>query len=163
MRRREFILLSVGAAVSWPLAARSQQADRIRRVGVLMGYAEDDPEAQSWLAAFKQRLVTLGWIEGRNLRIDTFWAAGDIGRATEFAKKLVMLQPDVILSNTTPVTEALHRETNEIPLVFLNVSDPIGSGFVESLPRVATSPASSTWNHRWSRSGWSCSRRSRPA
>lgn len=135
MRRREFILLSVAAGVSWPLAARSQQADRIRRVGVLMGYAEDDPEAQSWLAAFKQRLVTLGWIEGRNLRIDTFWAAGDIGRTTEFAKKLVMLQPDVILSNTTPVTEALHHETNEIPLVFLNVSDPIGSSFVESLPR----------------------------
>ena len=135
MRRREFISLSVGAAISWPLAVRAQQGDRIRRVGVLMAYAEDDPDAQSWLAAFKQSLVTLGWTEDRNLRIDTFWAAGDISRAAEFAKKLVTLQPEVILSNSTPVTEALYLETRMIPLVFVNVSDPIGSGFVESLPR----------------------------
>lgn len=135
MRRREFISLLGGAVVAWPLKARAQQGERIRRVGVLMGYAEDDRESQSWLAAFKQRLTALGWTEGRNLRIDTFWAAGDISRATAFAKKLLTLQPEVILSNTTPVTEALHRETKKVPLVFLNVSDPIGSGFVESLPR----------------------------
>jgi putative tryptophan/tyrosine transport system substrate-binding protein len=134
MRRREFITVLCGAA-AWPLAARAQQGDRIRRVGVLMGYAEDDPEAQSWLAAFKQRLMALGWTEGPNLRIDTFWAAGDISRAAAFAKELVTLQPEVILSNSTPVTEALHRETKKVPLVFVNVSDPIGSGFVESLPR----------------------------
>jgi putative tryptophan/tyrosine transport system substrate-binding protein len=134
MKRRGFITVLCGAA-AWPLAARAQQGDRIRRVGVLMGYAEDDPESQSWLAAFKQRLTALGWTEGRNLRIDTFWAAGDVSRATAFAKKLVMLQPEVILSNSTPVTEALHRETRDVPLVFVNVSDPIGSGFVESLPR----------------------------
>jgi putative ABC transport system substrate-binding protein len=134
MQRRDFITV-VGGAAAWPLAAWAQQGDRIRRVGVLMAYAEDDPDAQSWLAAFKQRLVTLGWTEGRNLRIDTFWAAGDISRATEFAKRLVTLQPEVILSNSTPVTEALYRETRVIPLVFINVSDPIGSGFVESLPR----------------------------
>jgi putative tryptophan/tyrosine transport system substrate-binding protein len=163
MRRRELLTLFGGVAM-WPLAAHAQQGDRIRRVGMLMAYAEDDAEAQSWLAAFKQRLETQGWTEGRNLRIDTFWAAGDISRATEFAKKLVTLQPEVILSNSTPVTEALYRETRMLPLVFVNVSDPIGSGFVESLPRPGgTSPASSTWKHRWSRSGWSCLRRSRPA
>ena len=135
MRRREFITLVGGAAAAWPLAARAQRGERIRRTGVLMGYAEDDPESRSWLAAFKQRLTALGWIEGRNLHIETFWAAGDISRATEFAKKLLTLRPEVILSNTTPVTEALHRETTKVPLVFVNVSDPIGSGFVESLPR----------------------------
>jgi putative ABC transport system substrate-binding protein len=134
MRRREFIN-AIGALAAWPILAEAQQGDHIRRVGVLMGYAEDDPESQSWLTAFKQRLTELGWTEGRNLRIDTFWAAGDLGRATEFAKKLVMLQPEVILSNSTPVTEALHRETRNVPLVFVNVSDPVGSGFVESLPR----------------------------
>ena len=134
IRRRELLSLFGGVAM-WPLAAHAQQGGQIRRVGVLMGYAENDAEAQSWLAAFTQRLATLGWTEGRNLRIDTFWAAGDISRATEFAKKLVTLHPEVILSNSTPVTEALYRETRMIPLVFVNVSDPIGSGFVESLPR----------------------------
>ena len=163
VRRRELLTL-FGSVAMWPLAARAQQGDRLRRIGVLMAYAEDDPEAQSWLAAFKQRLETQGWTEGHNLRIDAFWAAGDISRATEFAKKLVTLQPEVILSNATPETEALYRETRVLPLVFVNVSDPIGSGFVESLPRPGgTSPASSTWKHRWSRSGWSCSTRSRPA
>ncbi|MFY9838196.1 MAG: ABC transporter substrate-binding protein [Xanthobacteraceae bacterium] len=135
MKRRELITLLCSTVAAWPLAVHAQQPKQIRRVGVLMGYAEDDPEAQFWLAAFKQRLMALGWTEGRNLRIDTFWAAGDISRAAEFAKALVTLQPEVILSNSTPVTEALHRETKEVPLVFVNVSDPIGSGFVESLPR----------------------------
>jgi putative tryptophan/tyrosine transport system substrate-binding protein len=132
---RRKLLAGGMAATAWPLAARAQLGDRTRQVGVLMGYAEDDPEAQSWLAAFKQRLATLGWTEGHNLRIDTFWAAGDINRATGFAEKLMTLQPEVILSNSTPVTEALYRQTRIIPLVFVNVSDPIGSGFVESLPR----------------------------
>jgi putative ABC transport system substrate-binding protein len=135
MRRRDFINAIAALAAAWPIVARAQQGDRIRRVGVLMGYAEDDPESQSWLTAFNQRLTALGWTEGRNLRIDTFWAAGDVSRATAFAKKLVTLQPEVILSNTTPVTEALYRVTRKIPLVFVNVSDPVGSGFVESLAR----------------------------
>ena len=135
MQRREFITLVGGAAAAWPFALRAQQDERIRRVGVLMGYAEDDPDSQSWLSAFKQRLTALGWTEGRNLRIDAFWAAGDISRAMAFAKELLTLQPEVILSNTTSVTEALHRETKKVPLVFVNVSDPVGSGFVESLPR----------------------------
>jgi putative ABC transport system substrate-binding protein len=135
MRRRDFINAITAFAAVWPIVVQAQQGDRVRRLGVLMGYAEDDRESQSWLTAFKQRLTTLGWTESGNLRIDTFWAAGDLSRATASAKKLVTLQPEVILSSTTPVTEALYRETRKIPLVFVNVSDPIGSGFVESLPR----------------------------
>ncbi len=135
MKRREFITLLGGAVLVWPLVAPAQQPDRIRRIGVLMGYAEDDPEARSRLAAFIQRLAALGWAEGRNLRIDYRWAAGDVNLASAFAKELLALQPEVILSNTTPVTAALHRETRTVPLVFLMVSDPVGSGFVESLPR----------------------------
>jgi putative ABC transport system substrate-binding protein len=134
MQRRQFITLVGGAAV-WPLAARAQQPERMRRIGVLMGYAENDPEAQARLQAFKQALLALGWDEGRNLRIDLRWASGDIDRASNFAKELVALHPDVILSNTTPVTAALQRETKTIPIVFVAVSDPVGAGFVQSLPR----------------------------
>jgi putative ABC transport system substrate-binding protein len=133
LRRREFIAALGSAAVGWPLAVRAQQPER--RIGVLMGYAEGDAQAQSRLAAFKQGLTALGWTEGHNLHIDIRWAAGDVNRATAFAKELLTLQPEVILSNTTPVTVALHRETKSVPLVFVIVSDPIGSGFVESLPR----------------------------
>ena len=96
MRRREFISLVGGAAVAWPFATSAQQPERIRRIGVLMGYAEDDPEAQSRLAAFTQALAALGWTEGLNLRIDIRWSAGDINRAATFAKELVALQPEVI-------------------------------------------------------------------
>jgi putative tryptophan/tyrosine transport system substrate-binding protein len=107
--------------------------DSFLRLGVLMGY--DENTAQRLLSAFKQELAAFGWIEDRNLRIDYRWTAGDVNRARAFAKELVALQPKVILSNTTPVTAALHRETKTIPLVFVVVSDPVGSGFVESLPR----------------------------
>jgi putative ABC transport system substrate-binding protein len=93
MQRRNFIRLLGGAAVAWPFAARAQQPDRMRRIGVMMGYAEDDPEAQTRLAAFKQGLLTLGWSEGRNLKIDVRWASGDTDRATAFARELVALQP----------------------------------------------------------------------
>jgi putative ABC transport system substrate-binding protein len=134
MQRRDFLGV-LGVAVAWPLSARAQQPDRVRRIGVLMGYAENDPEAQARLEAFKQALLALGWDEGRNLRIDLRWASGDIDRASNFAKELVALHPDVILSNTTPVTAALQRETKTIPIVFVAVSDPVGAGFVQSLPR----------------------------
>ena len=116
-----------------PLASRAQE--RIRRIGVLMGYAEEDPEAKLRLAAFVQRLASLGWDQGRNLAMDVRWTAGDVNKATLFAKELVALQPEVILANTTPVSAALRRETQSIPLVFVVVSDPVGSGFVESLPK----------------------------
>ena len=133
MKRRDFITV-LGGVVAWPVTARGQhQSERLRRIGVLMGYAEDDPEAQSRLAAFVQALAALGWTEGRNLRTDIRWSAGDVTRASMFAKELVALQPEVILSNTTPVTAALQRETRIVPIVFLVVSDPIGSGFVETL------------------------------
>ena len=123
----------------WPLVARAQQtADRMRRIGVIVGYAEDDPEAQTRLAAFKKGLLTLGWSEGRNLKIDVRWASGDTDRATTFARELVALQPDVIMSNTTPVTAALNKATKTIPIVFVAVSDPVGAGFVASLPRPGT-------------------------
>jgi len=135
MRRRDFITILGGAAATWPLATRAEQPGRMQRIGVLMGYDENDPRAQSLLSTFKQELAALGWIEDRNLRIDHRWAAGDVNRADAFAKELVALRPNVILSNTTPVTAALHRETKTIPLVFVVVSDPVGSGFVESLSR----------------------------
>jgi putative ABC transport system substrate-binding protein len=135
MQRRNFISLLGGAAAAWPLMARAQEAERMRRIGVLMGYAENDPEAQTRVVAFKQELLALGWDERRNLRIDLRWASGDSDRASKFAKELVALRPEVILSNTTPVTTALHQETKTIPIVFVAVSDPVGAGFVQSLPR----------------------------
>jgi ABC-type uncharacterized transport system substrate-binding protein len=134
MRRREFIAL-LGSTAAWPIAARAQPAAQVRQIGVLMGYAEDDPEAQSRLRAFRHGLAGLGWSEGQNLRTDIRWSRGDINRASELAKELVATKPDVILSNTTPVTAALQRETRTISIVFVVVSDPVGSGFVQSLPR----------------------------
>jgi putative ABC transport system substrate-binding protein len=138
MRRRDFIT-GIGSVATWPLVARAQQpADGMRRIGVMMGYAENDPEAQTRLAAFKQGLLALGWNEGRNLNVDVRWASGDTDRATTFARELVALQPEVIMSNTTPVTAALQNATKTIPIVFVAVSDPVGAGFVASLPRPGT-------------------------
>ena len=135
MKRREFITLLGGAAAAWPLAARAQQPDRMRRIGVLMAYAESDPEAQARVAAFREGLQKLGWTEGRNIRIDTRWAAADAEAMQRFAKELVALQPDLILSPTTPTTAALLQQTRTIPIIFANVADPVGSGFVASFPR----------------------------
>jgi putative ABC transport system substrate-binding protein len=135
MRRREFATLLAGVAAARPVTARAQQTDRIRKVGVLMGYGEADPEAKVLLAEFTQGLSELGWIEGRNLRMDVRWAPGRTDMMHTFAKELVDLQPDVILADSTPVTAALKRETLTIPIVFAIVADPVGSGFVASLPR----------------------------
>ncbi|HEV2549880.1 MAG TPA: ABC transporter substrate-binding protein [Stellaceae bacterium] len=134
MRRRNFISL-IGGAAAWPLAAGAQQADRVRRLGVMMTVAETDPEGQSWLAAFTQELSRLGWTEGRNLRMDVRWAPGIIDLMRTAAKELVGLQPDVILSNSTAATAAFARETQTIPIIFAIVSDPVGSGFVANLTR----------------------------
>lgn len=134
MKRREFITL-VGSAATWPLAARAQQPSGMRRIGVLLGNAESDPQAQAGLVKFNKALQDLGWNVGRNIAIDYRWAAADVGRMTTFAKELVALKPDLILAQTTPVVEALQRETKTIPIVFVVVSDPVGSGFVNSLPR----------------------------
>src|ERR1035437_8792879 len=135
MQRREFIALLGGAAVAWPLAARAQQSDRIRRIAVLTGYAANDPLSQPRIAAFLQGLSELGWSDSRNLHIDYRWASADVERIKQFAKELVALKPDVILAQSTPVTAALQRETTGIPIVFVLVSDPVGAGFVASLAR----------------------------
>src|SRR5215831_10331173 len=131
IRRREFITV-LGGATAWPVAARAQQPERMWRVGTLMGY----PEAQSELASFLQELQKLGWVEGRNLRIDTRWGIpADPDSMHRFARELVALQPDLILSQSTPATAALLQETRVIPIVFTTVADPVGSGFVASLAR----------------------------
>jgi putative ABC transport system substrate-binding protein len=136
MMRRAFITLLGGAAATWPLAVRAQQPERMRRIGVLMGFPESDSKAQTSYAAFRDGLQKLGWTEGRNTRIDARWAApGDTQSMQRFAKELVALQLDIILSNTTPTTTALLQETRTIPIVFVIVGDPIGSGFVASFPR----------------------------
>jgi putative ABC transport system substrate-binding protein len=134
MKRREFITL-LGTAAAWPFAARAQQGERMRRIGMLIGSAEDDPEMKSRLAAFRRGLERRGWSEGRNVRIDTRFAAGSANQYQPLAKDLLALQPDVILAHTTPVVEALRQERSAIPIVFVTVSDPIGSGFIASLAR----------------------------
>src|SRR5262245_44706051 len=131
MRRREFIAL-IGGAVAWPLAARAQQPDRLRRVGVLMSYAESDKEGQAFVAEFRKGLQKLEWAEGRNIRFDYRWAALDAESRQRFAKELTALQPDLILAHNTPITAALLQQTRTIPIIFASVSDPIGSGFVAS-------------------------------
>jgi putative tryptophan/tyrosine transport system substrate-binding protein len=135
MKRREAIKLIGGTAAFWPLAVRAEQRDEVRRIGVIVNVAADDPEAQASVAAFKQAMQQLGWIEGRNLQIDFRGAAGDPERMQAFAKELVALKPYVILSRSTPVTAALLRQTRTIPIVFTVVSDPVGERFVESRAR----------------------------
>jgi putative ABC transport system substrate-binding protein len=134
MKRREFIA-GLGSVGAWPAVVRAQQGDRIRRIGVLIPGGEDDPDPRASLSTLVQRLAELGWREGRNLRMDVRWAAGDLDRVRVYAKELVELQPDVILVDSTPQTAALQRETRTIPIVFVVVSDPVGSGFVASLSR----------------------------
>src|SRR5215467_10244428 len=137
MRRRDFITLlgSTVAAVAWPLAARAQQPDRMRLIGVLMAYAENDSTAQSWFAAFRAALAKLGWTEGSNLRIELRWSAADPDKIRTFTKELVDLRPDAIFGVTTPAIAALARETRTIPIVFAGVTDPVGAGYVTSLAR----------------------------
>jgi putative ABC transport system substrate-binding protein len=135
MKRREFITL-LGGATAWPLAARAQRPDRMQQIGVLIGYAESDLEAQAWFAAFHEELQKLGWEKGRNIRIDIRWAAADDAKSRErFAKELVALQPDLVLSHGTPATANLLEQTRTIPIIFVGVSDPVGSGLVASFPR----------------------------
>jgi ABC-type uncharacterized transport system substrate-binding protein len=135
MQRREFILALGGAAASWPLAARGQQAERMRRIGVLMNQAMDDPEGQARLAAFLQELQQLGWTDGRNLRIDFRWGAGDAERTRRYAAELVALAPDVILGSTSPAVAGLQQATSTVAIVFVQLADPVGAGFVDSLAR----------------------------
>src|SRR3984893_3287667 len=129
MRRRQFIA-GLGGVAAWPIAAWAQQPDRMRRGGGMMAFDENDPEAKAYLSGFTQGLAELGWTDGRNLRMDVRWAAGNVDRMRMFAKEVVGLQPDVILSQGTPVTAALQRETRTIPIVIAAVLEPVGGGCV---------------------------------
>ena len=133
MKRREFISLLGGAAAAWPLAARARQGEQMRRVGVLMPFAEDDSDAQANIAAFRQMLQMLGWTDSRNVRIDYRWGGGKPERIAAYGRELVTLKPDVILASSPLVLQPLLQETRSIPIVFTQVTDPVGSGFVASL------------------------------
>jgi putative ABC transport system substrate-binding protein len=135
MRRREFTSLVLGTVMAWPFASHAQQSGRVQLIGVLMGFAESDPIAQSMVAAFRSVFPKLGWTEGSNLRIELRWAGPDPDRANALAKELAGLRPDAMLGQTTPVVRALAREMPNSPIVFVTVSDPIGSGFAVSLAR----------------------------
>jgi putative ABC transport system substrate-binding protein len=135
LKRRDFIALLGGAAAAWPLAARAQQGQRMRRVGVLMNLAADDPESQARIVAFSQGLAELGWIEGRNVRIDYRWGAGDAERYRKFVAELVALAPDVILGIGAIAVGPLQQASRSVPIVFTDVTDPIGAGFVASMAR----------------------------
>jgi len=135
LKRREFIALLGGAAAAWPLAARAQQGERVRRIGALMYLAADDAESPARVAAFARGLQELGWIEGRNIRIDYRWGGGDLDRVRRYAAELVALAPDVILVSSGSALAALQNATRTVPIVFVNVTDPVGAGYVASLAR----------------------------
>jgi len=134
MKRREFIA-GLGSVAAWPVMARAQQGDRVRRIGVLMSLDENDPIAKTFVSAFTQALADLGWTDGRNVRMDLRWYGGDNNRIRALAQELVGLQPDIILTVATPATVAVERETQTIPIVFVNVGDPVASGVVVRLDR----------------------------
>jgi putative tryptophan/tyrosine transport system substrate-binding protein len=134
MRRRNFVTLLGSAAAAWPFAARAQ-SERVRRLGVLMYTAESDDEGQSGIAAFREELGKHGWTEGRNIKIEARWSAADIELMKRFAEEMVGLQPDLILTSSTPATGTMLQQTRTIPIIFVLVADPIGSGYVASLPR----------------------------
>ena len=134
MKRREFITV-LGGGAAWPLAARAQQPDRVRRIGVVMAYTESDPNGQVQVEAFRQQLQKLGWIEGRNIQVDFRYAADNPARIRALAVALLSLGPDLMVSNSNAVTTILQSEVHSIPLVFVSVSDPVGSGFVKDLAR----------------------------
>src|SRR6516164_2169901 len=134
MRRRQFIA-GLGSAAAWPVWARAQQADRVRRIGVLLPGDENDPEGKARISAFTQALMDLGWTNGRNMRMDLRWTGADNNRTRALAQELVGLQPETIVTSNTPATVAVQRETPTIPIVFANVADPVASRIVERLDR----------------------------
>jgi ABC-type uncharacterized transport system substrate-binding protein len=164
MRRREFITLLGGAAAAWPLAAHAQQSERVRRIGVLSTLPADDPEATARTAAFLQTLQELGWTDGRNVRIDIRWGAGDPERIRKYVAELVALKPDVILATGASTVGPLQRATRTVPIVFVQVTDPVGAGVVESWHDRAAMPRGlRCLNTARAENGWSCSRRWRRA
>src|SRR5262245_30122720 len=159
VRRRHFIA-TLGGAAAWPLAARAQQADRVRRIGVLMGYSERDPDARAWYAAFREALQRIGWTEGRTAQIDTRWARpDDVESMQSFAKEIVALQPNVILASTTPPrTRCCSKRTPSPSCLRLLPTQSAAASSPISLGLAATSPVSSLRSRRWPANGWSCSR-----
>jgi putative ABC transport system substrate-binding protein len=135
MKRRDFITLLGGAAAAWPLGVRAQQGERVRRIGVLMHTAADEPESQARLAAFMQGLQELGWAVGRNMRIDYRWSVGDVARLRKDAAELVALSPEVILAGVGATTQALQQASRTVPIVMAQGLDPVGNGYVDSLAR----------------------------
>ncbi|MGB6394514.1 MAG: ABC transporter substrate-binding protein [Bradyrhizobium sp.] len=135
MLRREFLGVMSGAAVTWPLAARAQQNERVRRIGVLMGQAADDQQGQARSTAFVQTLQSLGWVDGRNAQIDVRWGAGNSEEIRRHASELVALRPDVIIASGSATVGPLLQATSAVPIVFVVVPDPVGAGFVDSLAR----------------------------
>jgi putative ABC transport system substrate-binding protein len=138
MRRRQFIALFGGVAATWPLAARARQAERMRRIGFLSSLTEDDPDGQARVAAFVQTLQALGWTIGRNVQIDIRWGVADGASARKYATEMVALAPDVILTAASAATAAMQEATRTLPIVFVNVADPVAAGYVASL--AVTSP-----------------------
>ena len=134
IRRREFLLLGGGAA-TWPLAARAQQGERMRRIGVLMSMVESDPRGLEFITAFAQGLAELGWTVGRNVRIEYRWGAGDLDRFRRYAVELVALSPDVVLATAGSIVGAFQQASRTVPIVFVTTIDPVGGGWVESLSR----------------------------
>src|SRR5215467_5076149 len=135
MRRRQFIRFVGAVVAAWPLAARAQQFEQIRRVGVLMNRAEDDPDGQARLTAFVQGLQQLGWVDGRNVRIDVRWGEDKIDRERKYAAELLALAPDIVMASGSPSVMALQHLSSTLPIVFAAVVDPVGAGFVDSLAR----------------------------
>jgi len=135
MKRREFVTLLGSAAATWPLAARAQQRERMRRVGVLMGYAESDSESQRWIKAFVEGLHQQGWVVGSTITIEYRWATGGVERMRPYAAELMALNPDVMLVASSPALATIRQEVSSVPIVFVNVFDPVGQGFVASLAR----------------------------
>src|SRR6476660_4219774 len=134
MRRRQFIT-GLGSAAAWPVVAGAQQSERVRRIGVLMNFPEADTEGNARLVAFLQRMRELGWSDGHNLKLESRWSGADIDRMRTFAREIVVQQPDLIVAVGTPATSAVMRETSTIPIVFTQVSDPVGGGLVTNLAR----------------------------
>jgi putative tryptophan/tyrosine transport system substrate-binding protein len=135
VKRRQFITLLCGATAAWPIAAQAQQRERMRRIGLLINLAADDPESQARRSAFQRRLAHLGWIDGRNVRIVARWGAGDAAHIRRYAEELVASAPDVILATTSPAVAALQQTTRTVPIVFASVVDPVGGGLVDSIAR----------------------------
>jgi len=160
MRRREFIRFFGSTAVAWPLIARAQQPDRMRRIGVLMSIAENDPEAQFRVTALREGFEKLGWTEGRNINVDYRWLGGDAARAKADAAELVSQKPDVIIAASTLLLAAVRNETSTVPIVFVGVGDPIAQGFVSSLAHPGGNITGFTaFEFTTAPSGWSSSRR----